>query len=160
MKAINLLILSLVGFLAIACQSTKPTELACFEFDGCTCFPEGTRKEPKLWEEHCRHHDYLYWKGGTREERKAADLGFREGIRSEGKPVIAQIAYTGVRIGGTPWLPMHWRWGFGWKDYPRGYRELSEEEKRRIEKACPDPPGCGTASKNGPTLTNPSAGSP
>lgn len=124
----------LFAFLVAGCQSTKPSELSVFKFDGCSCFPEGTLKEPDLWEQHCLVHDYTYWKGGTRNERKQADLKFRDGIRSEGKPVIAQIAYTGVRIGGTPWLPTPWRWGFGWREYPRGYRAVSDEEKRQIEK--------------------------
>lgn len=150
MKLTYLIPLAVASLLTSACQTTKPTALAGFTFDGCTCFPEGIIGQPDLWEEHCRKHDYLYWKGGTREERKAADRLLREGIRSEGKPLIAQVAYTGVRIGGTPWLPTSWRWGFGWKEYPRGYRELSEEEKRRIEKACPDPPACGSETKGNP----------
>ena len=161
MRFTLLIPLLVAGFCATACQSTRPAELADFHFDGCTCFPEGTLKQPKLWEEHCRQHDYLYWKGGTREERKAADRRFREGIRGEGKPLIAQVAYTGVRIGGTPWLPTSWRWGFGWKEFPRGYRALSEEETRRIEAACPDPPGCESGDpKDRPGLTSRSAGSP
>ena len=131
---IKLLFPVLVSFLAVACQSASPPELSAFRFDGCTCFPEGTSKEPSLWERHCLVHDHAYWQGGTRRERKQADLKLRDGICSEGKPVIAQLAYAGVRIGGTPWLPTPWRWGFGWKEFPRGYRELSDEEKRQVGK--------------------------
>lgn len=125
----------LAGLLMAGCQSVSPPELSAFKSDGCSCFPEGTRKEPDLWKQHCLDHDYAYWQGGTRQERKMADLKLRDGIRGEGKPVIAQIAYAGVRLGGTPWLPTPWRWGFGWSDFPRGYREIGDEEKRQIEKS-------------------------
>jgi hypothetical protein len=36
-------------------------------------------------------------------------LALRDGIRSEGKPLVADIAYVGVRIGGTPFLSTQWR---------------------------------------------------
>ncbi len=121
-------------FLMASCQSTRPPELSAFRFDGCSCFPEGTLKKPDLWEKDCLKHDIAYWQGGTRYERKRADQKFREGIRSRGKPMIAQLAYTGVRVGGTPWLPTPWRWGFGWKEFPRGYLAVSDEERSQIER--------------------------
>lgn len=128
----------LVGFCLTSCQTTQPISLSEFQSDFCTCFPEGTFQEPELWAEHCRRHDYSYWKGGTRAERKEADLALREDIREEGKPVVAGIVYAGVRIGGTPWLPTSWRWGFGWEQYPRKYRELTDEEMSQVEMTCPD----------------------
>jgi hypothetical protein len=133
----KVLIPILLGFLVAACQTTSPPELSVFKSDGCSCFPDGTLADPDLWKPHCRVHDYAYWKGGTCNERKQADLKLRDGIRSEGKPLTAQLAYFGVRIGGTPWLPTPWRWGFGWSGFPRGYRQLSDEEKRQIEKFRP-----------------------
>lgn len=111
-----------------ACGCKHPPELRKFKSDGCTLFFEGTPSNPCLWYEDCREHDLAYWKGGTREERKQADLKLREGIREKGKPVVAFLMYAGVRMGGTPWLPTPWRWGFGWKGFPCGYRELGKEE--------------------------------
>lgn len=140
------LLLVLVGFLVAGCQGTNPPELSAFQFDGCSCFPEGTWKDPDLWEQHCLVHDYRYWQGGTRRERKLADRKLRDGIRSKGKPIVAQLAYAGVRIGGTPWLPTPWRWGFGWRGFPRGYRELSNDERRQIEQLKPS----WVAEENGP----------
>jgi len=128
-----------VAFLMAGCQPASPPQLSAFRFDGCSCFPDGTASEPDLWKKHCLAHDHAYWLGGTRNERKMADLELRDGIRREGNPVIAQIAYAGVRIGGTPWLPTPWRWGFGWKQFPRGYREPSDEEKVQIERSMPEP---------------------
>ena len=122
----------LAVFLVACCQPANPPQLAPFVSDGCSCFPEGTPDVPDLWERHCLDHDRTYWQGGTRHERKQADLKLREGIRSEGKPLTANLVYAGVRIGGTPWLPTPWRWGFGWKKFPRRYRELSGEERRII----------------------------
>lgn len=122
----------LAAFLLAGCQSASPPALSVFKSDGCSCFPEGTRKEPALWERHCIAHDHSYWQGGTREERKLADLKLRDGIRGEGEPVIAGLAYAAVRAGGVPWLPTPWRWGFGWREFPRGYREPSDEEKLLI----------------------------
>ena len=40
---------------------------------------------------------------------------------------------AGVRVGGTPYLPTPFRWGYGWP-YPRFYKELSEKETEMIEK--------------------------
>jgi len=34
--------------------------------------------------------------------------------------VIATLVYWGVRVGGNPWLPAYWRWGYGWP-WGRGY---------------------------------------
>jgi hypothetical protein len=121
---IRILIPVLTGLLVSACQTANHPRLSPFKSDGCSCFPDGTLKQPDLWKRHCIEHDYAYWKGGTREERKAADMKLRDGIRAEGKPLVAEIAYAGVRIGGTPWLPTQWRWGFGWSGFPRGYREV------------------------------------
>ena len=123
----------LAAFLVAGCQTASHQRLSAFKSDGCSCFPEGTLRQPDLWKRHCIEHDHAYWKGGTRQERKAADLKLRDDIRGEGKPVIARIAYAGVRIGGTQWLPTPWRWGVGWR-FPRGYRELDEGEKTEIEK--------------------------
>ena len=130
---INILIHVLTGLLVSGCQTVGQRGLSTFKSDGCSCFPDGTSEQPDLWKRHCIEHDHAYWKGGTRQERKAADLKLRDGIQGEGNPVIARIAYAGVRIGGTPWLPTPWRWGFGWS-YPRGYRELDEAEETEIEK--------------------------
>lgn len=131
---IKVIIPILAGFLAAGCRSASPPELSAFKFDGCSCFPEGTLREPDRWKHHCLAHDRAYWQGGTQKERKTADLELRDRIRHEGSPVVAQIAYAGVRIGGTPWLPTPWRWGFGWSEFPRGYREISDEERLQLEK--------------------------
>lgn len=79
-----------------------------FTTDGCTLFPDGN------WGSCCVEHDRAYWRGGSATERKAADQALRQCVKSQGYPVLAQLMYLGVRIGGHAWLPTPWRWGFGW----------------------------------------------
>ena len=83
-----------------------------FVSDGCSCWPDSD------WVECCVEHDVVYWMGGTREQRKQADLELRRCVSGKGHPVIAQMMYFGVRIGGVWWLPTSFRWGFGW-EYPQ-----------------------------------------
>ena len=55
-------------------------DIADFTSDGCSLFLAVTYKDPELWKSCCVEHDIAYWKGGTEEEREAADLKFRECI--------------------------------------------------------------------------------
>lgn len=95
---------------------------APFAADGCSCFPDGT------WGHHCVEHDLAYWRGGTAQQRLQADRLLRQRLADDGRPLVGNLMFLGVRFGGTPWLPTPWRWGFGWP-YPRGYRELSAAEQ-------------------------------
>jgi hypothetical protein len=53
--------------------------------------------------------------GGNWEERLDADIDlFRCVYKSTGFG-MAILMFIGVRIGGTPFLPTPWRWGFGHK---------------------------------------------
>ncbi len=90
----------------------EPLPPRIFRSDGCSCFPDGD------WIDCCVEHDLAYWVGGSREERKNADLELRKCVEGKGHPIIAQIMYHGLRIGGVWWLPTSFRWGFGW-DYPQ-----------------------------------------
>lgn len=74
------------------------------------------RKAPP-WEHCCDIHDQPYAKGGTKLERKIADQRLRVCVANNGHPVWAFLMYYAVRIGGVPWLPTPWRWGFNTKRY-------------------------------------------
>jgi hypothetical protein len=102
-----------------------------FESDGCSSFPDGTFQQNELWLGCCIDHDYAYWKGGTYEERVAADRTLRDCVTAVGEPAIAQLMLAGVRVGGTPYLPTRFRWGYGWP-FPRGYKALSAEELAQV----------------------------
>lgn len=85
------------------------------------CRVDGCSMAPDLSFGHCCDtHDEIYWFGGSAAKRKQADVDFRACIEKSEHEVFAGIYYYGVRLGGTPYLPTPWRWGFGW-DYPRGY---------------------------------------
>ena len=78
-----------------------------FKTDGCSMFPDG------MWRECCVEHDKAYWRGGTKEQRKEVDKKLYQCVKAKGYPIIAKLMYYGVRIGGAPYFPTPWRWGFG-----------------------------------------------
>lgn len=49
-----------------------------------------------------------------------------------GEPNVAKLMLAGVRVGGSPYYPTTYRWGYGWP-YPRGYKSLSAAEKHQVE---------------------------
>ncbi len=113
------------------CASPRNAALRPFESDGCTAFPDGTSSHPNLWQPACLRHDVAYWKGGEAPDRLAADRALRQAIFDSGHPWVSRLAYIGVRLGGVPWLPTPWRWGFGWP-YGRGYAPLTESERAQV----------------------------
>ncbi len=102
-------------------------KLLPFTSDGCSVFFDGNFKERKLWLDCCLAHDMAYWQGGTYAQRKQADAALKECVEEKGEKVIAEIMEAGVRVGGSPFFPTSYRWGYGWQDF-RGYGELNQEE--------------------------------
>lgn len=114
----------------------QAAELAPFTSDGCSSFPDGTRQQNQLWLLCCEDHDFAYWQGGTYQQRLAADQRLRECVAGVGEPTIAALMLGGVRVGGSPWLPTRFRWGYGWP-WPRGYGPLSAEELAQVQRLAP-----------------------
>ncbi len=107
-----------------------------FVSDGCTGFPDGTVKDPVLWKECCFEHDLHYWAGGSHTSRDKTDLRLRECVREKGEPIIAQMMYLGVRIGGyNPRKIKDKQWGNAW-EYP-GYSKLLPEQVQEIRTELP-----------------------
>ncbi|TCI03260.1 hypothetical protein EZV61_10285 [Corallincola luteus] len=104
-------------------------ELKPFTTDGCSLFPDGTLMQRTLWLACCESHDIAYWMGGTSKQRVEADLALKQCVADIGEPMVAELMLNGVRIGGTPFLPTQFRWGYGWP-YPRGYEPLTAKEKQ------------------------------
>jgi len=102
-----------------------------FTSDGCSSFPDGTFEQKELWLSCCTAHDYAYWQGGTFDERLIADKELQQCVASVGEPQIAKLMLAGVRVGGSPYFPTSFRWGYGWS-YPRWYQALTDEEKMQI----------------------------
>lgn len=110
----------------IACSDKS--ELAPFTSDGCSLFPDASVITSQDWCSCCFEHDMAYWKGGTEEEREAADAALRDCVAQRtGNSVLADVMYEGVRFGGSPYFYNWYRWGYGW-GYERQYQELTGEE--------------------------------
>jgi hypothetical protein len=88
-----------------------------FTTDGCSSSPDAD------WASCCVVHDIVYWCGGSEADRTAADQ-FLQHCVNQRVEMIGDVYYLGVIMGGAPWWPTPWRWGYGWKDWPRGYEEL------------------------------------
>ena len=78
-----------------------------YPWDNCSWFPDGD------YADCCVAHDKEYFVGGTKAERKAADKRLQQCVRAKGHKYLSKMMYWGVRIGGVPWLPTSFRWGFG-----------------------------------------------
>ncbi|MDA0725249.1 MAG: hypothetical protein O3A82_10090 [Verrucomicrobia bacterium] len=124
------------SLLCLGCETPNKSDelqLAEFKSDGCSLFVDGTFKDRELWKGCCVEHDVAYWKGGTAEERKAADLKFRECIRNTtGDETLALLMHEAVRAGGGPYFPTWYRWGYGWPQ-GRGYKALTDAEAAIVQ---------------------------
>ena len=129
-----LLLVILFGFSPGVVAESK---LRSFTTDGCSAFPDGSREDKQLWLTCCTRHDLAYWQGGTRTERRSADRALQACVAEVGKPALAKLMLAGVRVGGTPYLPTRFRWGYGWP-YFRGYKALSPEEQQRVSELLED----------------------
>ena len=119
--------------LLAACQFSGAEPIKPFTSDGCSQFPDGTYQHRDLWLKCCTAHDQKYWAGGSYDERLQADLALRSCVQSVGEPAIAELMLAGVRVGGSPWWPSSFRWGYGWS-YTHGYRVLSSDELKQVHK--------------------------
>ncbi len=129
-KLIQHITLVICGLAALS--ACKQQTLEPFASDGCSAFPNGTFAHNELWLQCCVAHDLSYWQGGTYDQRLQADQALKQCVAQVGQQEIAQLMLAGVRVGGTPFLPTSFRWGYGWP-YPRGYREPSPEEQQQIQ---------------------------
>ena len=107
-------------------------ELKPFSSDGCSAFPDGTLAERELWLKCCTEHDYAYWKGGSYQQRVEADMQLKNCVAEVGEEAVALVMLAGVRVGGSPFFPTRFRWGYGWS-YPKFYGALTPKELERIK---------------------------
>lgn len=121
----------MLGFITpwlVQADTLKP-----FSSDGCSAFPDGTFEQNQLWLRCCTAHDVAYWQGGTYQQRVDADKALRRCVAAVGEEEIALLMLAGVRVGGSPFFPTSFRWGYGWS-YPRFYGELSKEELEQVQR--------------------------
>jgi hypothetical protein len=98
-----------------AAAPTQPDFI--FTTDGCSRWPDET------WAACCIAHDIAYWCGGSDRDRDYADRELMRCVNAKANG-LGNIVYAGVRLGGMPWLPTPWRWGYGWDNWPAGYETL------------------------------------
>ena len=104
-----------------------------FSSDGCSWFPEGPVWAQSLWHHCCTAHDLAYWQGGDYIARMIADEQLSKCVTEQGEPVVAAAMLVGVRMGGSPFWPTQFRWGYGWQ-HSRGYAPLTADEVKLIER--------------------------
>jgi hypothetical protein len=118
--------------MAICLSACSNSQLRPFTTDGCSAFPDGSSEQRKLWQHCCIAHDYAYWRGGSYQERVAADEVLKSCVAAQERPKTATLMHAGVRMGGTPLLPSTFRWGYGWR-YGKTYGPLTAREQRQVE---------------------------
>ena len=124
--------LAALSAILMACSSDS--SLSPFRSDGCSLFPDSSIINKADWCSCCFDHDLVYWRGGTREDRKGADSRLKDCVLEKtGNAVLATLMYEGVRIGGSPYFYNWYRWGYGW-NYDRKYQALTEGEQALAEK--------------------------
>lgn len=132
----KILSIVIITVLTLLSSYIKADELTPFTSDGCSLFPNGTITQNTLWLSCCTAHDVDYWQGGTYQERIDADQALKQCVAKVGHPEIAKLMLTGVRVGGTPYLPTSFRWGYGWP-YPRFYVSLTKKEREQVNQLKP-----------------------
>lgn len=123
----------IVLLLCLYTYSVQSMEIRSFTTDGCSAFLDGTPVKTDKWLDCCIRHDVAYWQGGSYAQRLNADLELEKCVVKAGEPEIAKIMLTGVRLGGSPFFPTPYRWGYGWP-FPRGYQALTAEEKQQVNR--------------------------
>lgn len=133
-----------VGFICLsACLSAagSANQLKPFTTDGCSLWIDGTPQNANLWRHCCVAHDFSYWLGGSKTERKQADEEMLACVKQAQEPLVAEHMYLNVRWGGSPYWMNHYRWGYGWNYFdgfwPRGYKVPTADEQALIEQAMP-----------------------
>ena len=112
----------------LAREAGSSGRLRPFVTDGCSLFPDRALIGKGDWCGCCIAHDLAYWRGGTSEERLAADQALRACVvRVTANQTLAELMFEGVRAGGGPYFYTSYRWGYGWTDN-RPYTPLSAEE--------------------------------
>ena len=121
-----------LAVMVTAVDAHADSQLQPFQSDGCSAFPDGTPEQQNLWLDCCTEHDRAYWLGGTYQQRVAADERMRQCVEQAGEPEIGMLMLLGVRVGGSAYWPMPYRWGYGWP-YPRTYGPLTVAEQIEVE---------------------------
>jgi hypothetical protein len=89
-------------------QNDRVQPIRSFTTDGCSMFPDTESNQPC-----CIEHDIAYWCGGSAEARRKADAEFGRCVSENSNDLMGFVMEKGVRIGGHPFFPTPYRWGYG-----------------------------------------------
>ena len=132
MGLLKLLVISIFLLGASFSSSEEVRTLTPFTTDGCSWSPDGNLRSPTKYLECCKLHDFEYWMGGTRAQRKKADKDFRQCLRTVGAShPVHTLYYRAVRANGGP-RGCSFCWGYGWSPRTRGYAPFTPEEMSQI----------------------------
>ncbi|MGZ3773374.1 MAG: hypothetical protein ACXVCY_02745 [Pseudobdellovibrionaceae bacterium] len=109
---------------------SNSNRLQDFTTDGCSVIADGF--VTKSWEACCVQHDFEYWVGGSEADKDKADRMLEKCIGINTFPILGEIFYAGVHVGGSPFLPTTWRWGYGYVK-PRGFAPRSEADQQKVD---------------------------
>lgn len=66
------------------------------------------------WRECCTIHDKAYYYGGSKTQKKRADIELNSCVSQiVGRKFLGKAMEIAVKIGGGPYLPTSFRWGYG-----------------------------------------------
>lgn len=75
------------------------------------------------WGHCCSALDLEYWRGGTFIAQREANDAFRSCLGDVyPESYVPIIAYYGLYVVNSPFIPTSWRWGYGW-DFGHGFRD-------------------------------------
>lgn len=110
----------------------EPISMKNFETDFCTMFKEGTKSSPSLWKHCCIKHDLAYWVAGTKKDMRRADKEIKKCVTSSGEPFIANLMYSGIKIGHLSPVKNKFKWGWAHEESRKNYQELTPNEIEEI----------------------------
>jgi hypothetical protein len=112
-------------------QALDKRILRPFSTDGCSQSPNSYDGQKIV--ECCVAHDVSYWLGGTQEQKDKADYDFESCVSEKAGPIVAEIYFRGVRVGGGANGINTFRWGYGW-DTNRTYSPITASEMQQAER--------------------------
>lgn len=115
-KSIAALAAAAIGAQGISAIAALPKPYADGCSGGMSAFYRHVLHKLPAWEGCCDTHDKAYEKGGTSDQRMIADGRLRDCVAATGHTVEAWAMWGAVKIGGQPFFPFGWRWGYG-RDY-------------------------------------------
>jgi hypothetical protein len=91
-----------------------------FQTDGCTAYREGPSSYPNQWRHCCIYHDFHYWAGGSKDDRREVDRALLKCVSEAGSVLEAKLIFLGVKVGGSSPIKITGKqWGNAWGNQVR-----------------------------------------